>query len=143
MFTIRVYGLLINDQGELLLSDELRKEMAFTKFPGGGIDLGEGHHEALKREFQEEVGIEVEVGDFFYFNDFCQFSAFDAEQQVIAFYYFVKYPNWQLIPVNQTGIPRHELAETHRWVALSALDEHSVTFAVDKIVIRKLIDDAV
>ncbi|MFT4262417.1 MAG: NUDIX domain-containing protein [Nocardioides sp.] len=30
--------------------------------PGGGIDFGESPREALRREFQEETGLEVEVG---------------------------------------------------------------------------------
>jgi hypothetical protein len=36
-FNIRVYGLLINDEQQNLLSDEYRSGFAFTKFPGGGL----------------------------------------------------------------------------------------------------------
>ena len=71
-FNIRVYGLLINDEQQILLSDEYRNGFAFTKFPGGGLVFGEGFSEALKREFLEEIGITIEVGELFYFNDFYQ-----------------------------------------------------------------------
>ena len=51
---LRVYGLLLNNNGEVLLTDESRFGMEFTKFPGGGIELGEGISDCLKREFIEE-----------------------------------------------------------------------------------------
>ena len=35
-FNVRVYGLLINDDNEVLLSDEREFGMDFIKFPGGG-----------------------------------------------------------------------------------------------------------
>ena len=71
-FNVRVYGLLINSNNELLLSDERRGGFSFTKFPGGGLEFGEGVVEALIREFSEELAIDVSVGDLFYVNDFFQ-----------------------------------------------------------------------
>jgi hypothetical protein len=41
-FNIRVYGLLINKQQEVLVTDEYRIGMYMTKFPGGGLEYGEG-----------------------------------------------------------------------------------------------------
>jgi ADP-ribose pyrophosphatase YjhB (NUDIX family) len=69
-FNIRVYGLLVNDLGQVLVSDECRNGYSFTKFPGGGLEFGEGFKEALKREFIEELNLSVDVGNLFYFNDF-------------------------------------------------------------------------
>ena len=60
-FNVRVYGLLINESNEVLLSDEREYGMEFTKFPGGGVELGEGLIEALKREYMEECSAEIEV----------------------------------------------------------------------------------
>lgn len=70
---------------EVLLSSELRFEKPMIKFPGGGLEFGEGLVDCLKREFQEECGIEVEVGELFYVNDFVQVSAFNSDQQLISF----------------------------------------------------------
>ena len=41
MFTIRVYGLLLHG-GAVLVADELIKGRRITKFPGGGLEYGEG-----------------------------------------------------------------------------------------------------
>ncbi len=53
----------------------------YYKLPGGGIDPGEGRHEALAREVREEMGAQVEVlselGRTVQFDeeaDFCQHS---------------------------------------------------------------------
>ena len=50
LFNIRVYGILINDKKQVLVSDEFIRGSYYTKFPGGGLEYGEGLIEALKRE---------------------------------------------------------------------------------------------
>jgi len=40
-FILRVYGILINQHNEVLLSDEFMLDMKMTKFPGGGLNFGE------------------------------------------------------------------------------------------------------
>ncbi|MBK9515443.1 MAG: NUDIX domain-containing protein [Flavobacteriales bacterium] len=57
-FTIRVYGLLLH-AGHVLVSDELIKGRRITKFPGGGLEYGEGLKDCLIREIREEIGIEA------------------------------------------------------------------------------------
>ena len=42
---IRVYGILINEQKQVLVSDELIRGGYYTKFPGGGLEYGEGTRE--------------------------------------------------------------------------------------------------
>ena len=61
-FNVRVYGLLINEFDQVLLSDEEESGFRFSKFPGGGLEYGEGLIDGLKREFMEELGIEVHAG---------------------------------------------------------------------------------
>jgi ADP-ribose pyrophosphatase YjhB (NUDIX family) len=75
-FNIRVYGLLINHNQEILLSDEELNGKRFTKFPGGGLEFGEGLLEGLKREFMEECNMEIEINSHFYTTDFFVQSIF-------------------------------------------------------------------
>lgn len=89
-FNIRVYGIWINELNELLVSDERLGNFQFTKFPGGGLEFGEGIKDCLVREWKEELDIEIEVLNHIYTTDFFQISAFDGSSQIISVYYFVK-----------------------------------------------------
>ena len=60
-FNVRVYGILINEHDHLLVADELIRGKYTTKFPGGGLELGEGLIDGLVREFMEECGVPVIV----------------------------------------------------------------------------------
>ena len=137
-FNLRVYGLLINDRNEILISDERRNGHSFTKFPGGGLEFGEGLVEGLKREFQEELSIEIEVEELFYVNDFHQLSAFNDNHQLISFYYFVKYDSWSKISLTKYEIPLTSDGEKQRWIPIIELTEHDFTFPIDKIVLEKI-----
>ena len=88
-FTIRVYGLLINEQNQVLLVHERMPEIEFTKFPGGGLEFGEGTADCLIREFKEETGLDVQVKRHLYTTDFFQQSAFRKTDQLIAIYYLL------------------------------------------------------
>src|ERR1700733_10521242 len=90
MFTIRVYGILMNEKKQVLLSDEFIRGKYYTKFPGGGLELGEGTRDCLKREFKEEMNLEVLVEDHIYTTDYFQMSAFNPADQIISIYYFAK-----------------------------------------------------
>src|SRR5829696_6537669 len=89
-FNIRVYGILINDQKQVLVSDEFIRGKQYTKFPGGGLEYGEGTRDCLRREFLEEMNLKVEVGEHLYTTDHFQQSAFNPEHQIISIYYLVK-----------------------------------------------------
>ena len=54
-----------NDAGQILI-DRRRPEGllgVLWEFPGGKIELGETAEECIKREIQEELGIDIEVGE--------------------------------------------------------------------------------
>src|ERR1700742_2875772 len=97
-FNVRVYGLLINDQNEVLISDEQEYGMRFTKFPGGGLELGEGLIDGLKREFMEECNAEIDILSHFYTTDFYVKSAFN-DTQIISVYYLIKNINALTFPI--------------------------------------------
>jgi ADP-ribose pyrophosphatase YjhB (NUDIX family) len=136
-FNLRVYGLIINEKQEILLSDECRFGHFFTKFPGGGVEKGEGIIDALRREFQEELNLEIEDATPFYFNDFYQESAFRKEEQIVSFYYLVKC-DISKIKVENYEIPFQEEKEKQRWISIALLNENNLTFPIDKVVVGKL-----
>ncbi len=58
---IRVAGILVKD-GQILLVRHEKIGKIYWLIPGGGVDFGESAEEALKREFREEVGLDIKVG---------------------------------------------------------------------------------
>ncbi|WP_184542393.1 NUDIX domain-containing protein [Mucilaginibacter sp. FT3.2] len=139
-FNVRVYGLLLNDNDELLISDEQEYGMQFTKFPGGGLELGEGLIDGLKREFMEECSLEIEVVGHFYTTDFFVKSAFN-DSQVISVYYLVRSIsplnlNTKTIAFDFDG--EGEVLQSFRWVNLTALSIADFTFPTDKRVVELL-----
>jgi 8-oxo-dGTP pyrophosphatase MutT (NUDIX family) len=136
-FNLRVYGLVINDKKEILLSDEFRFGHFFTKFPGGGVEAGEGILDALKREFIEELNLVIEDATPFYFNDFYQESAFRKEDQVVSFYYIVQCETSK-IKVESYAIPFQEETEKQRWISVAALSVNDLTFPIDKVVVDRV-----
>jgi len=137
-FNVRVYGLLINDQDEVLLSDEFEYAQKFTKFPGGGVELGEGLIEALKREFVEECNAEIEVVSHFYTTDFYEKSSFN-ESQLISVYYIVKALHPLVLDFKLQAFDFTEgSAQSFRWAKISELNEADVTFKTDRTVVALL-----
>lgn len=137
-FNVRVYGLLINAKNEVLLSDEREYGMEFTKFPGGGVELGEGLIEALKREFMEECNTEIEVLSHFYTTDFYEKSSFN-DSQVLSVYYLVK-EVLQLKLSFKTDVFEFDddQNQSFRWKKISEITEDDVTFKTDKAVVSLL-----
>jgi 8-oxo-dGTP diphosphatase len=142
LFNVRVYGLLINDAQEILISDEQEYGVQFTKFPGGGLEYGEGMTDGLKREFVEECNAEVEVLSHYYTTDFFVKSAFN-DSQIISVYYLVK-PVAPLdlaiktIPFDFDG--EGEILQSFRWIKLADLKETDFTFPTDQYVARLIIN---
>lgn len=137
-FNVRVYGILKNEQDEILISDECRNGYAFTKFPGGGLEFGEGIEACLKRELKEELDVDASVGSLFYVNEFYQQSAFRNTDQLISFYYLVESWTPKQIEVIDHVVPLMEDGEFFRWVKIQDLSEDLFTFPIDKIVADKL-----
>ena len=137
-FNVRVYGLLINEKNEVLLSDEREYGMDFTKFPGGGVELGEGLIEALKREFIEECNTEIEVLSHFYTTDFYEKSSFN-ESQVLSIYYLVKSISPLRLNFKVSVFDFDELSnQSFRWKKITELQEKDVTFKTDQWVVQLL-----
>lgn len=141
-FNVRVYGILINDAGQVLISDEQEYGMRFTKFPGGGLEPGEGLIDGLKREFAEECNLNIEVLNHFYTTDFYVKSAFN-DSQVISIYYLVK--NIAPITLNVKTVvfdfdSEGDTLQVFRWVNLTDLQLEDFIFPTDKRVAELLIE---
>ena len=140
-FTIRVYGIILNENNEVLLSDESYMGYRFTKFPGGGLEYGEGTIECLKREMQEETGCEVDVIKHIYTTDFFQESKFHPGMQVISIYYLARLKKTDCINASDEpyDFPQDaERGQSFRWIPFAELTPEDVTLPIDKIVVEKL-----
>ena len=144
MFNIRVYGILINNNKQVLVSDEFIRGKYYTKFPGGGLELGEGTRDCLKREFKEEMNLLVDVGEHIYTTDYYQISAFNPDHQIISIYYFVNAlePITAPLRIKEFDFDDDQLKiyeevneiETFRFIDWHSFSADSVTLPIDKIV---------
>src|SRR6201996_3962035 len=140
-FNVRVYGLLINDQDQVLISDEQEYGMQFSKFPGGGLEFGEGLIDGLKREFIEECNVEIEVLSHFYTTDFYIKSAFN-DSQIISVYYLVKAISKLDITIKTKPFDfdgEGEILQSFRWIKVKDLRPAEFTFPIDRHVAKLLI----
>ena len=147
-FNIRVYGILMNDRRQVLVSDEFIRGHYYTKFPGGGLEFGEGTRDCLKREFIEEMNLRVEVGEHLYTTDYFQLSAFNPEHQILSIYYFVRPLEEIAVRLSTTAFEfdEHQMAayrsrnetESFRFIDWDDLSEESVTLPIDKIVVKNI-----
>jgi len=144
MFNLRVYGILITDNNQVLVSDEYIRGNYYTKFPGGGLEFGEGTRDCLAREFMEEMNLKVRVGEHLYTTDFFQMSAFNPEHQIISIYYRV-YPLEEIaVPLRDRPFDFDERqmavyhekkeTETFRLIPMEEFSSDSVTLPIDKVI---------
>ncbi len=82
---IRSCGVLVENEAVLLvqLRSPISNQLIWMP-PGGGVRLGETIQEALKREFEEETGLEIEVDHLVYINELVE-----SRIQAIEFYFRV------------------------------------------------------
>lgn len=140
-FNIRVYGVIINEKKQVLLSDEriYNRNMAVTKFPGGGLEFGEGTKDCIIRECKEELNINVEVVDHLYTTDFFQQSAFNDEHQIISIYYVIKPLDSITAAVDNSGPTYPEkVGEIFRFIDWDFFNEDVMTLPIDKIAVKIL-----
>lgn len=59
MFEIRVYGIILDDEGKVMLCHS--KDRDLWVLPGGGMEKGEAPWQTVVREVKEETGLDIEV----------------------------------------------------------------------------------
>lgn len=140
-FTIRVYGIFINENNQLLLTDEYIQGKYITKFPGGGLEFGEGIKDCLEREWIEELNTKIEVKEHFYTNDFFIVSVFNHQAQVISMYYFVDLLEELNIAISDKIFDFKEIkdgSQTFRFIDLKSLELDQITLPTDRLVCQLL-----
>lgn len=135
-FNIRVYAIIYNEcKDSVLLSDEFQFNMRMTKFPGGGLQLGEGILDCLKREAFEEFKQEIEIDSHFYTTDFFQKALFYEDQQLISIYYKAHFIGLQKFNIKNKpfdyGIDKNG-KQSFRWVKVKNLAPFLFTLPIDQ-----------
>ncbi|MFT3739927.1 MAG: NUDIX hydrolase [Breznakibacter sp.] len=133
-FNIRVYAIMFNEQGEVLLSHEHMLGTFMTKFPGGGLEYGEGTIDCLKREAMEEFGQEIEVTEHFYTTDYFQPALYFDDTQLISIYYRAKFIDPGKFNRDNGPLPPRapEGSISFQWIAPQDVDAETMTFPIDK-----------
>ena len=140
-FNIRVYGLILQDE-KILLTDEFRLGMYMTKFPGGGLEFGEGTLDCLKRECMEELGQEVEITGHFYTTDFYQSSLYLPDKyQMLSIYYRARLVGERSFKITEkvNDFSPVDGAQAFRWMPLRDIHPDMFTLPIDKVVVSLLL----
>ncbi|GJM27806.1 MAG: hypothetical protein DHS20C17_04410 [Cyclobacteriaceae bacterium] len=70
---VRICGILVNQQGVLMVRHQGLSSMGyFWAPPGGGMSFGMSASETLINEFQEETGLSIAVGELIFIHEFHQ-----------------------------------------------------------------------
>ena len=117
---VRVNGLLVRDRELLLVKLRHPTRDGFVWMPpGGGVEYGESMEQALKREFLEETGIQIQVGPLRYIHEFIA-----PPLHAVEFYYDCTQAGGRMALGSD---PEHsgqdQLLEDIRYVALADLHE--------------------
>jgi 8-oxo-dGTP diphosphatase len=131
-FNVRVYGLLVQ-QGMVLLSHEMIAGRPYLKFPGGGLEYGEGPQDAVVREFMEEAQIRVRVARPVHITGNFVQSAFRANDQVLGLYYEVEAMDAIDFPTIAPAID--EVMRTGQqlyWASLKEIGPDNLSFEIDR-----------
>lgn len=149
-FNIRVYILLLDEKREsLLLSDEIVDGGHYTKFPGGGLEYGEGILDCLHREALEEFGQDVEVLRQFYTSENFVKSRFIQGDQIICVYYECclaqdqngrRLPRFRVAERPYDFVEFREREESFRWRRLDEVRPEEMSFPLDREVLARLLE---
>jgi 8-oxo-dGTP diphosphatase len=132
---IRVYALIMHD-GKILLSDEFWYDTPMTKFPGGGLEPGEGIKDCLKRELREELGADIRQFEHLLTYDSFISSEFIPFTQVLPVYYIVRLKEYERLKVSEYRYDFQRLehgAISLRWINPEQIEENELTFENDRV----------
>ena len=121
MKTVLVAAALIIERGRILLAQRREEDHCglLWEFPGGKVEEGEDPRQALRRELEEELGIEAEASDIL----------------EAAFHVYPEYPVLLLAYRCRIrkGLPKPLGCRDLRWVDLEAVEQFSMPPADEPI----------
>ena len=127
---VRVYACAVKDHKVLTLFEEYAGQ-PLLKFPGGGLEFGEGLTDCLHREFDEELNVKVDIVEHLYTQEDFLVSRFRENEQLLTVYYMVKIVNEEDFLILDPCIERTE------WLPINT-ETNPFTLPVDRIVFDKL-----
>lgn len=130
-FNVRVYAFL-EHEGKILVIHEPFQGKLIYKFPGGGLEFGEGTRDCLIREFKEELNLEVEITEHLYTQDFFMANAFDSSEQIILIYYKARTTAESLEKLEVLD----DDIEALIWAKVEDLNPDDFSLAADKVAIE-------
>lgn len=113
----------IEDDGEYLLIRQRTESGPVWTLPGGGIEPGETCEEALERELDEEISVEVDIGRPVGEYSFTSTRNDDESVHVVATVYRCENPVGE---IDVATVPGDEEICDYRWVSSDELTDYGI-----------------
>lgn len=122
-FFVANKAIIVNNNREVLLiqenlADPIRSHPGKWDVVGGRMEFGEKPLEALRREVQEEIGIDIEVGIPLYVDDWRPQPIPDEQWQIVGIFY-------KCMPLSGSVKLSHEHMN-FAWVHLDDIDDYEI-----------------
>ena len=114
---VNVRGIIINNKSEIFcqkLTANTGKGRDFWCTPGGGLEMGEGLLDGLRREMIEETGVKPEIGKLLFVQQFADTNSSSKHgdcEQLEFFFLITNWQDYQNIDLEKTSHGVEEVAE--------------------------------
>lgn len=118
-FNYRVAGLLVQDNKLLIMQD---KDQPYYYVPGGRIKMNEKSEDAVKREIQEELGVEVNVNRMLWVNEnFFKEETLDEQFHEVCFFYLLELKDSEAFKGEEFVVDEEGKIHTYYWKSVDEI----------------------